>query len=165
MISKDELRRKIDEFASEIGGSHLGLAIHEPAEGAIWRNCIGNAGTVRSKRGGGVCYGWTFQHKISAGNGEYLVATHHAVWHRQDGKLVDVTPFPDDPQQHPISPAGSVLFLVDANARPKRIGKALVPLALQFFPVSGFPKIESYVRSLQASEAQEYEKMCNSLRS
>src|SRR5262249_879898 len=43
----------------------------------------------------------------------YLFLTHHAVWHAPDGRLVNVTPYPD-PKHHPLpGPGSDILFLVD----------------------------------------------------
>jgi hypothetical protein len=51
-----------------------------------------------AKDSGTILFGWTFNHRLSAEYGGYLMATHHAVWRALDNKLIDVTPFTDDPK-------------------------------------------------------------------
>ena len=165
MMNESELRQAIDRFASAISDGPIGLAFPEPAPGATWRNCLSNAANVARAMGGQPRYGWTFQHKIARDIGEYLVATHHSVWHRKDGALVDVTPVPDDPSVRPLTPGGLVLFLVDDSAQPVQVSNAIVPLPLRFFPAAGSPKIEQYVSDLEKKEACDYEALCRSLRS
>ena len=39
---------------------------------------------------------------MKEGVGDYIFVTHHEVWCRPNGRLVDVTPFHDDPKHHTL---------------------------------------------------------------
>lgn len=158
-----EVRAALDLFVEEIGGQHMGLAFHEPAPDAIWRQCFSNVSSVCDRRGGGCIFGWTFQHKISPEQGEYLVATHHAVWHRPGGALVDVTPMAGRPEADPTTIDGSVLFLVDDNAEPMIVGNAAVPLPLRYFPITDSMDTMEYIASMRDKELAEHKRLCDEL--
>lgn len=92
---------------------------------------------------------------MKEGVGDYIFVTHHAIWCRQDGQLVDVTPFHEDIKHHPLTQDGDVLFLVDMKAQPSVMGVITAPLPLRYFARSGGDSIEEYVREMNERELQE----------
>lgn len=110
-ITEDELGKGIRGFSTKLSSQPLGLAIHQPAVGALASNCISNAMNVKRKDGGEVRYGWYFIHRFSPQYGNYLIATHHAVWHNpKNTQLIDVTPYHEDEKHRPYSPGGNYFF-------------------------------------------------------
>jgi hypothetical protein len=84
----------------------------------------------------------------------YIYATHHAVWHAPpDGRLVDVTPYPEE-KHRPIQPSGCTLFLVDSAAQPIRTENQIAPLPLKFFALGDDPALAEYLEKLN-HEGQE----------
>jgi len=148
-ISKEE----IDTIARTIGDGPIGLAHHEPDDGAEAHRCFENATMKVTRDGGQVMFGWTFHSRLVEnipGPG-YLFAAHHAVWHAPDGRLVDVTPHPD-PKHRPLGPDGSILFLVDRNAVPVQTGNQVAPRPTRFFARDADPRLLTYVEELNRKE-------------
>ncbi len=159
-ITEHELQQGIKEFASKISDQPLGLAHHRPDASAKHTNCIANALAVREKYGGSVCYGWYFLYRMSPVFGDYLIGTHHAVWHNpNDLTLVDVTPFHPEEELRPIiTPNRDLLFLVDDKAQPISIENIILPLPSRFHPLRPDSELESYIAKLQREEYEFYNK-------
>jgi hypothetical protein len=148
-ISKAE----IDAVAALISEGPLGLAWHKPEEGADAYRCFENAARKVEKAGGTVMFGWTFHHRVVVeipGPG-YLFSSHHAVWRAPSGSLVDVTPHPDG-RHKPLGPDGSIIFLVDRDARPVVTGNQMAPLPMRFFARDNDPRLLAYVEELNRRE-------------
>ncbi|MCG8432991.1 MAG: hypothetical protein MJA83_03040 [Gammaproteobacteria bacterium] len=159
-LTSSELNRAIKEFSREISDQPLGLALHRPHPNAQHTNCIANALAVHKGYGGGVVYGWYFLHRFSIEFGDYLIATHHAVWHNpSDLSLVDVTPFHPEQKHKPITQDGDLLFLVDDNAQPFRTGKFVVPLPSKFYAAKPWESLIKYVEKLQREECESYNEL------
>jgi hypothetical protein len=141
----------IKKFAATISSQPLGLAYHQPEGWATPARCFENVFEKVRRSGGAPRFGWTFLYRISPVGG-YLVATHHAVWHEPNGRLIDVTPFHEDAKHHPFSPGGSVLFLVDDAAQPLQVGGAIGPLPLRFFPLEDDESLLRYMDKLRADD-------------
>jgi hypothetical protein len=146
---------EINAIAKQISTGPLGLAYHQPESWAEVANCFANSWRKVELSGGRTIYGWTFHSRMKEGVGDYIFVTHHAVWCRPDGRLVDVTPFHDDPKHHPLTQDGSVLFLVDFKAEPVVRGAVTAPLALRYFARTPSTEIEEYVRQMNEKEQQE----------
>jgi len=151
MISEANLSEYVRRIASGVSSGPLGLAWHRPSPTASFRHCFQNV-RDQVKLGGGVSkYGWTFTVHSRPPVGDYLVLTHHAMWHAPDGHLTDITPYPD-PKYRPLGPEGSILFLVDERALPVGVPLALAPLPLKFFALSDDPALAQYVAKLGDDE-------------
>ena len=157
-LTARELHDSIKEFAISISNHPLGLAYHRPHPNARHTNCIANAVSVKERYGGQVCYGWYFIHRLSIDFGNYLVATHHAVWHNPDNfMLFDVTPFHPEERHQPITENGDLLFLIDDNAKPfHTMNNLIVPLPLRFHAIKPESGIQNYVAELQRKEYETY---------
>lgn len=118
MITEDELFKEIENFAQTIRKQELGLVYYRPDKDSRPTNCLENVRRFVDKNGGSIKYGWTFNHRVSLQYGDYIFATHHAVWYAPDGKLIDITPFHEEQKHHPYSSNGSVIFLLDDKAEP-----------------------------------------------
>jgi hypothetical protein len=152
MITQKELIEKIQSFASEISSQSLSQARYEPEDGFRPNCCFQNVWTKLDKDGGNILFGWTFSYRVNPEYGEYVVATHHAVWIAPDNKLIDVTPFTDNPQYHPIRFGNYVLFLVDESAHPVDTGTLIAPLPLRFFALNENPTLKEYIAKLTEKE-------------
>ena len=118
--------------------------------------CFDNASRKVTQDGGRVQLGWTFHLRFPDDIPEaaYLFLTHHAVWHAPDGRLVNVTPYPD-PKRHPLpAPGSDILFLADDSAQPVRSGNIIAPLPLRFFPLHGDDRLTAHVERLNADEQE-----------
>jgi hypothetical protein len=146
------LINKIQEFAVEIGSTSLCQAFHQPEKKARPSCCFQNVWDKVDRDDGNILYGWTFNSRINAEYGEYLIATHHAVWRAPDNKLIDVTPFTDEPKHHPIASGNYILFLVDELAHPVGNGIVVAPLPLKFFALSDSLELKSYLAKLSEQE-------------
>lgn len=156
-LTPNEIHNALKEFAASISDQSLGLAYRRPHPNALHTNCIANVLAVREEYGGQIRYGWHFIHRMSLEFGDYLITTHHAVWHNPaDLTLVDVTPFHLEKKQQPITQDRDLLFLVDDNAEPFRTNKMVVPLPLRFHAIKADPAIQSYVTKLQHREYETY---------
>jgi hypothetical protein len=106
------IKAHIDAIAPTISSQPLGLAYHRAEIWADASRCFENVSRKVSRDGGRTQFGWTFHHRFVKeipGPG-YLFLTHHAVWNAPDGRLIDVSPYPD-PKHQPLAPGGSTLFL------------------------------------------------------
>jgi hypothetical protein len=147
-----DLRKGIDAFASMISRQPLGLAYHLPEPWAKAGRCFENVKEKVERESGAVRFGWTFHYRVAPGTGEYLFVTHHAVWHAPDLKIIDVTPFHDNPKHRPITQNGSVLFLVDNAAQPVVTNHLIAPRPLRFFPLGDNKRLLDYVDQLKRAE-------------
>lgn len=154
MLNNSDIRT----FAATISRQQLGLALHRPLELGNALQCFGNATRSVELEGSKVRFGWVFQHRLvqSIPGPGYLIAVHHAVWHAPNGQLVDVTPFAEDPKQHPLGSGGDVLFLVDDRALPVATDYLIAPLPSRFFPLTADEELVAYVASLFADEKKIY---------
>jgi hypothetical protein len=148
----------INAFAQELGGDRLGLVEHQPEPDMLPTHCFTNVQRKVQRDGGRERHGWIFQIKrvVALPGREYLVAIHHAVWHNPDGRLIDVTPFHDDPMHHPVTEGGSVVFLLSTAATPLLVRTAMVPLPSKFFAIGDDVELSAHVRELRRAE---YRKM------
>lgn len=146
-------KKELDTVARSIGDGPIGLAHHEPEEKAQAHRCFENVADKVARDGGKGMFGWTFHSRIveSIPGPGYLFVTHHAVWHAPDGRLVDVTPYPDAKHQ-PLGPEGSIIFLVDPASQPVRTGNQVAPLPLRFFARDADPRLVAYVNELNRNE-------------
>jgi hypothetical protein len=145
----------IKAFAATISRQPLGLVLHHPEEWAQATHCFENVWEKVRRSGGRDRFGWTFNYRIAPSTGGYLFATHHAVWHAPDGKLIDVTPYHQDPKHHPIAENGSTLFLVDDAARPVVVANLVGPLPLRYFALGDGEELTAYVAKLGQLEQEE----------
>ncbi|BAQ66590.1 hypothetical protein [Geminocystis sp. NIES-3709] len=152
MITKRKLIEEMKEFASEISPQPLCKALHLPESEARPVCCFQNVLAKVEKDGGRILFGWTLHHRVNLHHGDYLMATHHAVWLAPDNKLVDVTPFTESPQHHPFTIGGLVLFVVDELAEPVDTGTLVAPLPLKFFPLSDGQELKDYVAKITKKE-------------
>jgi hypothetical protein len=146
-------RTEIEKIARSISDGPVSLAKHAPEVGADAHRCFENAARKAERDGGQVMFGWTFHSRVVddiPGPG-YLFASHHAVWHAPDGRLVDVTPHPD-PKHKPLGSDGSIIFLVDRKAHPVRTGNQIAPLPMRFFARNADPQLTAYVDELNLKE-------------
>lgn len=150
-----DAREGIEKFAAII--SHqplLGLVEHCPEHWCKPSHCFENVLEKIRRDGGYIRFGWTFHYRIAQDIGGYLFVTHHAVWHAPDGRLIDVTPFHQDSQHHPITESEGVLFLVDEAAQPVRTSHLIAPLPIRFFALEDDEKLLNYVDKLKRKEQQ-----------
>src|SRR5262249_48861850 len=122
---------EVQSFGASISPEPFGLASYRPESHAENCYCFGNVWNKVASHGGRSVYGWTFQFKIRP-EGEYLVATHHAVWCNPQGQLVDITPVHDLEMHRPLMIDGDVLFQVDSSAEPITKGNMVFPLPLKY---------------------------------
>lgn len=146
----------ISKFAKTISSEQLGLIFHKPTTESKPTHCFENVMRFVEKNGGEIIYGWYFLNRMNPYYGEYLIATHHAVWYNPKGSLDDITPFHSDSKHHPIIQNGEIVFLMDCKAKPIQYGSIIIPLPLKFYAPNDDPKINSYVISLQKKEFDFY---------
>lgn len=158
MITEQELREGIKKFASEISSEPLGEVYHQPESGASPFWCFQNVLIKVKKDGGGILCGWTFGHRFKPEYGDYLVATHHAVWCSAD-QILDITPFTADQNHHPLGRKNYVIFLADQLAEPVQVGDLIAPLPLKFFALSDNHQLIEYVKE----KTQEEHKICQEI--
>jgi hypothetical protein len=152
------VKARIDAIAPTISDQPRGLAYHRPESRADASRCFENVSRKVAQDGGRTLFGWTFHLRFAEDipDAAYLFLTHHAVWHAPDGRLVNVTPYPD-PKHHPLPGSGSdILFLVDDKAVPVRNGNIIAPLPLRFFTLYGDERLTAYVERLNAEEQEKY---------
>lgn len=155
MITHDQLNDGILEFAQTLSSGPLGLALYLPELSASPMRCFENVLRKVTQEGGQIQFGWTFLHRFSPGKGDYLIATHHAVWYEPTGQLIDVTPMHEEEKHRPIAPSGEVLFLVDDLAKPVRMGIVVAPLPLRYFPLAKTRELMVYLENLQRDEERQ----------
>ncbi len=158
MITQNELFKEIKNFAQSISKQQLGIVYYRPDNDSQPTNCIENVRRFVEKNGGSIKYGWTFHHRISPQFGDYIFATHHAVWYAPNGNLIDITPFHEEEKHHPYTSNGSVLFLLDDNAIPIKMGKYFIPRPLRYFAIGENEQILKYMERLRENEAKDYKK-------
>jgi hypothetical protein len=141
----------LSDFAQTISSQALGLAFYRPEGTALPTHCFENVLRKVDRDGGRIQFGWTFGTRLSS-NGEYLIATHHAVWHAPIGQLIDVTPMHEEERHRPITHQGDILFLVDDLARPVQTKSFMAPLPSRFFALDDTAKLNAYVAHLQQDE-------------
>lgn len=156
MVTTEELEQVILDISKSICKENLVLIPNIPNPLAIPTNCFANVLSVQTKFGGESKAGWTFFHRYSAANGDYLIVSHHAVWLSPSNFLVDVTPFHSEAKHQPRTKNGKVVFLPDEMAVPIRKENLLIPLPSRFFAIKSNPKIGSYIQTLQKKEFQYY---------
>ncbi len=156
-VSGALVRDAIREFAESIDAGPVGLARLDPVPGATPLNCIANALSARSARGGQVRYGWYFLLRESLDLGHYLIATHHAVWHDPDDLiLIDVSPTHPDAKHQPLAQGNDVIFLVDDHAHPYERKDRVIPLPSRFHAIGTNAQLMEYVAKLQNEEFESY---------
>jgi hypothetical protein len=160
-MSGDRLYNSIVEFSKTISNQELGLVYHRPDPSAIATNCFANVLSCIELHGGRIKFGWYFNSRISQ-FGEYIFATHHAVWlDGENGFLIDFTPFHQDKKHHPLTIEGNILFLLDDNAQPLKLRNLLIPLPLKFFAIAEEPSLKEYIYNLQEREYKFYRDVFN----
>lgn len=159
-LAPDDLTKlvmaRIRAIAPTVSRQPLGLAYHQPERGADAARCFENVSRKVAQDGGRTQFGWTFHLRFVEGFPElaYLFLTHHAVWNAPDGRLVNVTPYPD-PKHYPLpGPGADILFLVDDRALPFRNEKLVAPLPLRFFPLNDDERLAAYVKKLNEEEQE-----------
>ncbi|SRR5216684_2039796 len=155
------VKARIDAIAPTISRQPLGLVSHLPESWAEAAKCFENVSRKVSQDGGRTQFGWTFHLRFVEdipGPG-YLFLTHHAVWNAPDGRLVNVTPYPD-PRHYPLPrPGADILFLVDDKAMPVRTEKLVAPSPLQFFALNDDERLAAYVKRLNDEEQEKCRKL------
>lgn len=146
----------IENFATTISKQVLGHVYHRPDPASYPTYCINNVLGYIQINGGRIRYGWTFHYRTNEDFGDYLFATHHAVWQGLDGYLIDVTPFHQDVKHHPITNDGSIVFLVDDLAQPLKKDNKIIPLPLKFFAIQNDAELEKYLDRLRKKEMRDY---------
>lgn len=156
MDKDDILFNAIESFAKSISRETFGLVYYRPDKESIATNCISNVMSFVERQGGSVIYGWYFGHRESEKFGNYLIATHHAVWRAPNGNLIDITPFHEELKHQPLTLQESVLFQVDTKAQPIKIGKFLIPRPLKFYPILKSAELKEYIKTLEEQEIKYY---------
>ena len=152
MFTLDEFIRKIKEVSPEISSQPLCQTQHKPEAWSRPVCCFQNVWEKVKRDEGDICFGWTFIHRTNPQYGDYVIATHHAVWHAPDNKLIDVTPFTESTKHHPVTLAGNILFLVDESALPFENETLTAPLPLKFFALSDNEELKNYINKLAEEE-------------
>jgi hypothetical protein len=155
MINQKKLDEILRIFAETLSKQQLGLVYHIPDENSKATDCLANVRNYIKKKGGQAKFGWTFIYRISQYGG-YLFATHHSVWLKNDGTLIDITPFHPDIKHKPLTINGSVIFLLDDNAVPLEKGEYIIPRPLRFFPVDKNKELKQYLETLKDKEYRYY---------
>lgn len=160
MITEQQLNVGIRAFSQTMSSQLLGLALYRPELWAAPTRCFENVFEKVRREGGRTQFGWTFHHRFSPQNGDYLMATHHAVWHATTEQLIDITPMHEEERHKPIvSKGGDVLFLVDDSAEPVQTDVLLAPLPLRYFALDNSKKLQAYVAHLQREEVRKCQKI------
>lgn len=82
------------ELAAKVGCDPPAFVEISAMPNAQPAHCHPNCASIVKERGGKVVYGWAFwEHP------KYLQAEFHSVWQTDDGKLIDITPDPDEATQ------------------------------------------------------------------
>ncbi|MEG3987641.1 hypothetical protein QUA13_10905 [Microcoleus sp. S28C3] len=155
MITKEELLAKIKDLAPQISSQPLMLAHPQPENNARPSCCFENVWHKVQKDGGDILFGWMFGCRINPKYGEYLMATHHAVWLAPDKHLLDVTPFTADPKHHPFTMNNYVIFLPDPSAEPVVGREVATPLPSKFFALNDNQELRKYVKEIADKEQKE----------
>ncbi len=99
-----EITDAIRSFARTLGRGELKFVPIQPSSTAQQQMCVTAVDDVVEAKGGKRIMGW----KIWEGR-YWLKAVYHAVWQTPEGRLIDVTPEPDETQ---------TLFIGDSTERP-----------------------------------------------
>jgi hypothetical protein len=159
MLAKQKLTQKIQEFAHKISSEPLCQADHQPEEEARPSSCFHNVWAKVDKDGGAILFGWIFGCRVNPNYGDYLVATHHAVWCAPDKILIDITPFTNS--HHPCVSGNNVIFLVNELALPVECKNLLVdgermnliaPRPSKYFALNDSHELKEYVNKLAEKE-------------
>jgi hypothetical protein len=149
------LRSFIDAFAQQICNGKPRLVPHWPEALAKHTLCIENVFEKIERDGGTGLFGWYFLNRRSPEHGEYLIATHHAIWVNSQNQPIDITPFHADEKHQPLSERDSIVFLLDLKAFPFRSSKGhCAPLANRFFPIDDRADLRAYLDDLSAKEKE-----------
>jgi hypothetical protein len=155
MDTMQNLIARVKDFASQINlGSVLMQVYHNPENEAIPLRCFENVTAKVEKDGGRPIYGWIFGHHESQ-FGEYLTATHHAVWLALDNTLLDVTPFAEPQYGYIIKASNYVVFLPDELALRIRGEGVGAPLPTKFFALSDNSELREYLKQQVEKEQRE----------
>jgi hypothetical protein len=142
---------QVEEVRAKAGGGPAALALHMPEPWAQVLTCFDNVDNKVGLAGGRRRLGWTFHFRREPGVGLFAWLTHHAVWEHPDGTLIDVTPFHENGQHHPVTDAGAVLFQAEDSAEPA-VGGRPCSLPMRFFPVGSDERVAHYVKELNRQE-------------
>ena len=156
MITAEEFDKALKNFAKTISSQQLRLIYYRPDKDSMPTDCIENVKRFVESNGGSVKYGWTFNHRVSPQYGDYLFATHHAVWLDTNGILIDITPFHAEEKHQPMTIEGSIMFLLDDNAQPIKRGRYLIPRPLKYYPILKNKELKEYLEIQRAEEAKYY---------
>lgn len=156
MNKDDILFNAIESFGKSISSETFGLIYHRPEKESIATDCISNVIHHVQIYGGTAIYGWYFIHRESVKFGNYLIATHHAVWRAPNGNLIDITPFHEELKHQPLTLQGSILFQVNTNAKPIKQGKFLIPRPSKFYPILKSEELKKYIKTLEEQEVKYY---------
>jgi len=155
---------QIEPIARRVSKDSLGLVLHHPEAWAKTTCCFENVWRKVRTAGGRVVYGWTFTSRVNVEHGPYIFLMHHAVWHAPDKRLIDVTPFHEDPAHRPLSIEGLVCFLVDESALPVEDGVAIGPRPNRYFALDeNNAGLLDYVRKLNEDEQIELRSIYSNL--
>lgn len=157
----EQLQKSILSFSRKLSKQQLGLIVHQTDQNSVASNCMLNSLNAKRKNGGDVRYGWFFLLRESK-FGDYLIATHHAVWHDHSiNELIDVTPYHTEEKHIPIRFKEKLLFLLDDNALPINHSNMLIPLPSHFFPIQEKIDLIRYTSNLRNEELKFYQKEYN----
>lgn len=161
MITEKDFIEGIQKIAPEISPDPLCQAYYQPEATARPSCCFYNVWEKIDKDGGDICFGWTFSIRANPQYGGYIAATHHAVWHAPDKKLIDVTPFPEKLELHPYNWNNYVLFLIDRDAEPFNNEKVIAPLPTKHFAIGNNSELTVYVNKLDEKEQKACQEIYN----
>jgi hypothetical protein len=119
MATLREIVDRIQVIAPKISSEPLSGARYSPEPAASATQCFSNAQRKAQQSGGGALYGWMFHYReaTALAGQAYILAVNHAVWHAPDKKLIDVTPFHDNPHHRPVVVNGPVTTKVCEMAK------------------------------------------------
>lgn len=146
----------INAVARQVSKQPMGLALHKPESWAEATNCFRNVERKVAESRGRAQFGWTIHHRLAEkieGLPLYLYLTHHAVWISPDGKLIDVTPYPN-PRHKPVGQGDDPIFPIDDHAQPVPVGSQSAPLPLRFFAVDDSEELKAYIEHLNQREQE-----------
>ena len=156
MITEFERNNAINDFSKILSKDSLILIEHKVDNLSKQTDCISNVLSFKEKNGGEIVYGWTFHHRFSQEFGDYLFATHHAIWKNSRGVLIDITPFHEKVKHHPINISEKILFLQDFKAQPYQVENYLIPLPLKYFAIKKTKELKRYIDYLKKKEMKHY---------
>jgi hypothetical protein len=152
-ITQQQFADAVNRFAAVTTGGTPGFVPHRPEDWASHTNCFQNVREKVRLAGGSGEVGWMFLHRMSPRFGDYVVATHHAIWCSPGNELADVTALHPEIKHQPFRTATGILFLGDPKAQPRLIEHEIAPLPSRFFPIGKDPSLAEYVKGLQRRES------------